>query len=433
LFAPKTTGKNIIVRVQPEEASVNRFLLVIIALTVPTGANAATWYVSNAGTDSYTCTQAQSPSTPKRTINAALACVGFDAGAGAGQTVQVANGTYDEHIYPWPSGTAGNPFTLISANRYGAIIAPTSGPIDFNIVTFDSGADYVVMDGFVIDAAGVASGAVAFSDGSDYATLQNSEVKNVRSCETQPCVIWLSPSAILTVGNSHARILNNLIHDIGLVPYDTMRNHGIYVNGANAIIEGNTIYNLTGFGIHIWTSHPFMPDNNIVRNNRIYDHSLRNPSAGILMDVGSGNVAYNNIIYSRSTNPNAVGITVRGNNQALNNTVYNNGYVGLEVTSGAVARNNIAFKNGTDILTGGNVVMSSNLTVDPGFVSASSFDFRLQAASPAIDAGVTVNYVESDITGMRRPQGGSFDVGAYEYGAGSALPSAPTNVRIVNP
>jgi hypothetical protein len=420
---------------QPEEASVNRFLLVItVALTVPTGANAATWYVSNAGNDSYTCTQAQNPSTPKRTINAALACVGFDAGAGAGNTVQVANGTYDEHIYPWPSGTAENPFTLISANRYGAIIAPTSGPIDFNIVTFDWGADYVVMDGFVIDAAGVASGAVAFSDGSDYATLQNSEVKNVRSCERQPCVIWLSPSAILTGGNSHARILNNLIHDIGLLPYDPdMRNHGIYVNGANAIIEGNTIYNLTGFGVHVYTEHTFRPDNNIIRNNRIYNHSQRHPSAGILLDAsGSGNVAYNNLVYSTAPNPNAVGITVRGDNQALNNTVYNNGYVGLEVTTGAVARNNIAFNNGTDILTGGNVVMSSNLTVDPGFVSASSFDFRLQAASPAIDAGVTVNYVESDITGMRRPQGGSYDVGAYEYGA-SALPPPPANLRILNP
>ncbi len=54
---------------------------------------AATYYVATTGSDSNTCMQAQGPSTPKRTINAALNCLGTATGAGAGHTVQVAAGT----------------------------------------------------------------------------------------------------------------------------------------------------------------------------------------------------------------------------------------------------------------------------------------------------------------------------------------------------
>src|SRR5437867_6990414 len=47
---------------------------------------AATYYVATTGSDSNTCVQAQSPSTPKQTINAALKCLGTAAGAGAEHT-----------------------------------------------------------------------------------------------------------------------------------------------------------------------------------------------------------------------------------------------------------------------------------------------------------------------------------------------------------
>ena len=59
---------------------------------------AATYYVATTGSDSSTCTQAQNLSMPKRTINAALNCLGTAAGAGASHTVQVAAGTYAETL-----------------------------------------------------------------------------------------------------------------------------------------------------------------------------------------------------------------------------------------------------------------------------------------------------------------------------------------------
>src|SRR2546425_7729540 len=91
-----------------------QLLTAIGFVMIPALGHSATYYASTTGSDNYTCTQAQNSSTPKRTINAALNCLGTAAGAGAGHTVQVAPGTYSETIYyNLPGGTSwGAPFTL---------------------------------------------------------------------------------------------------------------------------------------------------------------------------------------------------------------------------------------------------------------------------------------------------------------------------------
>src|SRR5207249_8025089 len=63
-----------------------------------TSTSSASYYVGKNGSDSYSCSQARSSSTPKLTISAALGCVGYTAGAGANQIVQVAAGTYNEEL-----------------------------------------------------------------------------------------------------------------------------------------------------------------------------------------------------------------------------------------------------------------------------------------------------------------------------------------------
>jgi hypothetical protein len=47
-------------------------------------------------------------------------------------------------------------------------------------------------------------------------------------------------------------------------------------------------------------------------------------------------------------------------------------------------------------------------------VNPGSFDFHLQATSPAINAGATIASVTIDHQGTNRPQGGAYDIGAYE-------------------
>jgi hypothetical protein len=57
-----------------------------------------------------------------------------------------------------------------------------------------------------------------------------------------------------------------------------------------------------------------------------------------------------------------------------------------------------------------------NPSVDPAVA-----DFHLKAGSPAIDAGTTVGAPAIDFDGNPRPAGAGIDIGAYEYGAGSAV------------
>jgi hypothetical protein len=58
--------------------------------------------------------------------------------------------------------------------------------------------------------------------------------------------------------------------------------------------------------------------------------------------------------------------------------------------------------------------LSSNLlNTNPLLVSPPS-DFRLQASSPAIDAGETLASVTVDHAGTARPRGAGYDIGAYE-------------------
>jgi hypothetical protein len=50
-----------------------------------------------------------------------------------------------------------------------------------------------------------------------------------------------------------------------------------------------------------------------------------------------------------------------------------------------------------------------------GSPTLASYDFRLKAGSPALDAGTALANLAADILGTPRPQGNAHDVGAYEF------------------
>jgi hypothetical protein len=59
---------------------------------------------------------------------------------------------------------------------------------------------------------------------------------------------------------------------------------------------------------------------------------------------------------------------------------------------------------------------TGNISSDPpSFVDALGGDFHLQAGSPCIDKGTSEGAPDTDIEGTPRPQGGGYDMGAYEY------------------
>jgi len=65
--------------------------------------------------------------------------------------------------------------------------------------------------------------------------------------------------------------------------------------------------------------------------------------------------------------------------------------------------------------TSGCSVGTNQIGADPKFVNTSSYDFHLQSGSPAIDSGITLAAVTTDIDGIARPQGTALDLGAREY------------------
>src|SRR5881396_3521599 len=63
---------------------------------------------------------------------------------------------------------------------------------------------------------------------------------------------------------------------------------------------------------------------------------------------------------------------------------------------------------------GGGGIGSNIENTDPQFVNPSALDFRLQAGSPAVDAGTILSIVLGDFLGIIRPQGAGYDIGAFE-------------------
>jgi len=53
--------------------------------------------------------------------------------------------------------------------------------------------------------------------------------------------------------------------------------------------------------------------------------------------------------------------------------------------------------------------------IDPKFVNVAGKDLRLTPSSPLVDSGVELKEVKTDFTGVLRPQGAGYDIGAYEY------------------
>ena len=77
---------------------------------------------------------------------------------------------------------------------------------------------------------------------------------------------------------------------------------------------------------------------------------------------------------------------------------------------------------------------TSSVKADPLFVDGPRGNFQLLSSSPAIDHGSSSvgSIVTTDYLGIPRPQGGGFDIGAFEYASGSPeFPPAPTGLSIL--
>ena len=384
--------------------------LVAAAAFTNTAASSASYYVGKTGSDSYSCTQARSSSTPKLTIGAALACIGTTDGAGAGQIVEVSAGTYNEHLVGnLPGGSSWSSPFILRAKAGDVVTIKANSSYDVPLV--EPHLSYTIVQGFILD--GTAQTQVMVRLYGSYVRLLNNELKNIDG----------DNGLFIANGAHDNEIIGGSFHDGRFSGCSTCGGGGtsypIYLEGNGNLIEGAYFYNFPRFGIHINNGYTGGSDNNIIRQNIFHNGSTAWPSgSAVIVYTGTGNMIYNNIVYGMVGHGLIIGAN---NNAAYNNTVYGGQQTGIYIYPGAqnaTIKNNIAYANSTaQILNQGtNTFMSNNLATDPRFISPSSANFRLQSGSPAIDAGANLSpVVTADIDDTPRPKGAGFDIGAYEY------------------
>ncbi|WP_284642013.1 CBM96 family carbohydrate-binding protein [Paenibacillus silviterrae] len=177
----------------------------------------------------------------------------------------------------------------------------------------------------------------------------------------------------------------------GLVTYDSGL---IYTAGDDAMrseIRYNTLHDMyTHLGMGIYTDN--QSSNFIIRHNVIWNVPNADPIR--LNSPSNYNLVFNNTAGTNTKGMATWAIVFRGD--MFGDRVFNNIFAGGD----------ISFEDSAGVVTGNNVVTG----LDPRFVDPLQHDYRLQAGSPAIDAGRVIPAINDGYAGTAP------DIGAYEYG-----------------
>jgi hypothetical protein len=225
-------------------------------------------------------------------------------------------------------------------------------------------------------------------------------------------------------------------HDVlvhGNLVHDTPR-AGIYVDGweshtYNITIDGNIVHHIPRSAIAIASERGGEVNNIIIRNNLVY----LNERSGIV--VGDWDAGYphpihhiyivNNTVYGNGTgtwgggidilNPESTDIFIR-NNVLSANSDFTINVEAMPLSEATITHNLLdGFRNLDTEQRGTNYILAS-----PKFYSAALLNFRLRRASPALNAGTTLNAPGRDFA--NRLRGAAIDLGAYEYNAAVPVP-----------
>jgi hypothetical protein len=424
-------------------------LFAVSALLTGELAHAATYYVSTSGSDSRSCSQAQSVGTPRLTVAGGLKCLA------SGDTLFIRGGDYNEgiindaYVPQVPSGTSWANKVRVAAYPGETVwLRPTSTQF---VVYLATRSRYIEFDGINMDGRATTAGVFKIGeDGAptlsmpDHIRVQNAEL--IDGSHGSSGVVTMGGHEYTNDGSSAIgghELLNLTIHGGGIpggcgIP---CAQYGVYIAGPNNLIDSCDIYDTGGAGIHVYNAGGDSPDNNIIRNNSIHDISRSGDTRvwGILI-TGTNNFVYNNVIYRLSMPTyGSAGIAVGGGAAATrvyNNTIYGGNLAGLIVSGSVQTRlvNNISYGNSTGdyLVYDTDVYAATNMTTNPVFVNAAASDFRLGAGSSAIDRGTYLGDVPFDKVGTTRPQGSAYDIGAYES-TSSIQTANPTNNPAVSP
>jgi hypothetical protein len=336
-------------------------------------------------------------------------------------------GTFDVTV----SGTEAQPIVFKAypgERRQARITAPD--PHEAHGIFMD-GAAYIVVDGLWVDRVNQG----VYIRYSDHVTVQNCLVTNIG----QECLRFKFSDFGAFIGNE--------VHDCGLRASEGLNGEGIYVgsgeeNGDDThgvLVRGNVIWNATDEGIELkGYTYDCVLEGNVIHDLVIKDGGAIHVATpdfddAALRDSGhvvAGNITYN--IQTRTEWSDGNGLCIMRGATVYNNLSYGNQHYGIRVDDKlmlggqVLLYHNTLFDNGSGplgLFDGVTPDARNNLGPDlPGdmaasaemFVDAAAGDFHLAAGSAPIDAGSDVG-ITVDLEGTPRPQGGGFDMGAYEF------------------
>lgn len=212
---------------------------------------------------------------------------------------------------------------------------------------------------------------------------------------------------------NHINIYQNRVIDSGGITVSCEQAAGVveYIN-----IYNNLVINAAFVGIHVSGSQGNgLRRNIIIENNTVYGASPLNADGGAGIYVTTSNLGSNNA---------DVPVIIRNNISMFYILATGGGYTGQiragnsTIASKVLADHNLVYGRQSCPLDFPSCVeLGPRLTASPvdTFVNPGSFDLHLKPGSPAINTGIAHSLVPMDMEGVPRPQGTSFDIGAYEY------------------
>jgi hypothetical protein len=352
----------------------------------------AVYYVATTGSDSYPGTS----DYPFRTIQRAV-----DA-AGPGDTILVRDGTYlsehsvtcgdgcDQNRSPVVIRKSGAPdmyITLRSENKWAAVLDCELQCDSY--INLAAGSGYLAIEDFVF-TRGFWEG-IHSNDDAHHIVIRGNRFEYIGNRATST---RLGISGLYTNPACHDFVISgNVFHDIGRLN-PSILDHALYLHGTNFIVANNLFYNLKrGWPIQLADGLR----NALIANNTFAFANQEADGQIMLWDRQANVSIRNNIFYG----PRSEAITR-----------YSSTVEGCDVSNNVVYGDAVVMRDAR-----GCVVLDNRAGSDPKFANAVSppYDFRLLSGSDAIDAGAPIDEVTADHAGIRRPQGGRYDAGAFEY------------------
>lgn len=420
--------------------------------------NGTVYYVTPTGSDSNPGTESQ----PWRTIQKAADTLV------AGDTVYIKAGTYQERVVPQNSGSADNYIVYAAHSGDTVTIDGHSIPLP----SYDSGLfqvedkSYIKVSGLrIINAGPNDNNAGILVGNSDHIIIENNYTCNTVSSGIG---VWDSNNIIID-GNEVELACNDggqeCITVAGTDTFEVRNNHvhhgGPGTNGGEGIdakdgssngkVFRNRVHDTNAVGIYIdaWDKHTYNIEvfENVVHNVAADAFALASEQGGLLENVK----VYNNVVYDNkwvglNVSDCCIAVHPISNVQVVNNTFYGNGWdpwgggilLDNPQAEDVVIRNNICSQNYYFQIAVNLDVPAQNYTADhnlidgfrgtegeiygddyvegnPKFVNPAGADFHLQEDSPAIDKGSPMDAPARDFDGHPRPYGAGYDIGADEY------------------